>query len=129
MFGENSMYGQKIVKSDQKSRLKLPGFSQVDINDSLLVISANNRIIISREEEYSKYIDDLFKKIEKTSSIEEALEIENLIYSISSLIKKSVSPDNQNRVLLSEIIEPNTLYRIVGCKKYLRIMEEKTILK
>lgn len=127
MFGEKSMYGQKVVRSDEKSRLKLPNFSQTDINDSLLVISAEDRIIISREEEYSKYIDDLFKKIEKSSSMEEALEIENLIYIISSLIKRSVSPDNQSRVLLSDIIEPNTLYRVVGCKKYLRIVKEKTI--
>lgn len=99
MFGENFIYGNKILKLDSKGRIFLPSFTLAEVHDSIV-------IGIDEEKSYvmlflkSKLDELLNSLIEKQTDIEQYKKIQYFINIIQICCYDFTSVDAQKRILI-----------------------------
>ena len=68
MFGENSIYGKKVLNKDSKGRIFLPSFTGASDKDQLLLVENNENTTKVLDEllvAHAKYLPQFKEKIEE----------------------------------------------------------------
>lgn len=121
MFGEISMYGTKIVKVDNKCRFYLPSFTHAEQGENLVLSKIDDDISI-----YSlEYIDSVVKTLEEKIVYEKDIKTkehlkDTLDEFLCSLINTS-KVDNYKRIMVSNVLEKNTMYKVIGARTYIKV--------
>lgn len=124
MFGENEIYGQKIMNIDAKNRIVLPSFTGS---------TSGEKMVIQREEETfnlmsQRYINLLTERYEriitlsnnKNEIFKARQELENLYNTILTMVET----DYQKRIVLplEEMnMKEEKQLKLVGFKKYVKL--------
>lgn len=117
MFGSENIYGQSIVRLDDKGRMFLPKFTHVEKDDSLLILNKTNYLEIHREDLLDKKIIELEKMyIGLDNDRKRKAELEML--QIYRSILKKVKSDTQHRINLSGIGVVNNNFLCIGAKDH-----------
>ena len=124
MFGENEIYGQKLVNIDTKNRIILPTFTES---------ISGEKIVIQKEEETfnlmsQKYIDLLTERYERIITISdnknEIFKARQELERLYNSILKMVETDHQKRIVLplDEMnMKEEKQLKLVGFKKYVKL--------
>lgn len=123
MFGEKPIYGQCVVHSDFKGRTCIPVFTGVEPTDELLVMRDMEGIRITRMQEIDEYIAHLEDMCKQEIDPTKNKKLRLRLLEIYSNILKYGTCDKQNRLLLSNILEPNKDYLVIGCRTSILIRE------
>ena len=124
MFGENEIYGQKLVNIDTKNRIILPTFTES---------ISGEKIVIQKEEETfnlmsQRYIDLLTERYERIITISnnknEIFKARQELESLYNSILRMVETDRQRRIVLplDEMnMKDEKQLKLVGFKKYVKL--------
>ncbi len=123
MFGEKPIYGQSTIRTDNKGRFIIPKFTNVSPDDELLIMRDNNGVRVVSMEYIDEYIEYLEKLCREEMDSEKHQLIKNRLSNIFESILRHASCDNAHRLLLSNVLEPNKSYLVVGCRTSILIKE------
>ena len=116
MFGEKPIYGQSVGHTDKKCRICLPSFTEVSSEDDLIIMKDAHGYRVVDAQIVDEYIQFLETKYREELDFEKQHEIgERLLLIYESIVKHS-SCDKQHRIILSEFLEPESEYLIIGCR-------------
>ena len=121
MFGQDSIYGNKILNVDKKNRLFLPSFTFAEEKDRLVIVKSDV-MEDSYELQLQDYIDDLLQNLEneiisaKTQEEYKKLKLE--FYKKTSAILKIVVCDSQRRINVLDIDNEAKQYKCIGAKDH-----------
>lgn len=127
MFGQESIYGQRMVTVDHKGRLMLPKFTGIEPQEILLIVDNIDYLSLYKEEMIEtkiKMLEELY--INSDSDKKRKIELE-LLKIYESVLKK-VKSDNQRRINLGEIKTDSNNFLCVGAKDHV-IFKTKCVKK
>lgn len=124
MFGEKPIYGQCVVHPDIKGRTCIPSFTGVEPTDELLVMRDIDGIRIGLAKEVDEYVALLEDMCKKELDPAKNDLIRKRLFAIYSNILKYGTCDKQNRMLLSNVLDPNKEYLVTGCRTSILIREK-----
>lgn len=125
MFGENSIYGKKVLNKDSKGRIFLPSFTGASDKDQLLLVENNENIDLYKEETYDKLIKELYGIYSNEIDIEKRLKLKSTIERLCSVILKKVSVDKQRRILITPYFNEEESIECFGAKDHLVLCKIK----
>lgn len=117
MFGEEYIYGVSEATIDEKGRFWLPGFTNAEIGDKLLVIKEEDMLRIANENDINKFIDEIEEKIKSETDEEKIQALKDKLYKLYECIVKKCTVDASRRILLREKNDHKTKYKIIGARK------------
>lgn len=124
MFGENEIYGQKIMNIDAKNRIVLPSFTGS---------TSGEKMVIQREEETfnlmsQRYINLLTERYERIITLsnnkDEIFKARQGLENLYNTILTMVETDYQKRIVLplEEMnMKEEKQLKLVGLKKYVKL--------
>lgn len=124
MFGENEIYGQKIMNIDAKNRIVLPSFTGS---------TSGEKMVIQREEETfnlmsQRYINLLTERYERIITLsnnkDEIFKARQGLENLYNTILTMVETDYQKRIVLplEEMnMKEEKQLKLVGFKKYVKL--------
>lgn len=124
MFGENEIYGQKIMNIDAKNRIVLPSFTGS---------TSGEKMVIQREEETfnlmsQRYINLLTERYERIITLsnnkDEIFKARQELENLYNTILTMVETDYQKRIVLplEEMnMKKEKQLKLVGFKKYVKL--------
>lgn len=124
MFGENEIYGQKIMNIDAKNRIVLPSFTGS---------TSGEKMVIQREEETfnlmsQRYINLLTERYERIITLsnnkDEIFKARQELENLYNTILAMVETDYQKRIVLplEEMnMKKEKQLKLVGFKKYVKL--------
>ena len=124
MFGENEIYGQKIMNIDAKNRIVLPSFTGS---------TSGEKMVIQREEETfnlmsQRYINLLTERYERIITLsnnkDEIFKARQELENLYNTILTMVETDYQKRIVLplEEMnMKEEKQLKLVGLKKYVKL--------
>ena len=116
MFGEKPIYGQSIGHTDKKGRICLPSFTKVSPEDDLIVMKDTDGLRVVDAQIVDEYIEFLEAKYKEELDFEKQHEIGERLSLIYENIVRHSSCDKQHRIMLSDFLEPEGEYLIIGCR-------------
>lgn len=124
MFGQDSIYGNKILNVDKKNRILLPSFTFAEEKDRLVIVKSDV-MEDSYEIQLQDYIDDLLQDLEnklieakvlKTDEEYKRLKLE--FYKKVSSVLKTVVCDSQRRINVLDIDNEAKQFECIGAKDH-----------
>lgn len=113
MFGKD-MYGTEILRVDNKNRISLASFSNVEKGEELLLVMDDDYYNI-----YSKlYCEELLDKFEETGDIKSIIEF-------CKKIKRKLIVDSYKRVNLGNEFNDEEYIRVIGCRRFISLEQVK----
>lgn len=116
MFGGNNIYGQTDVKSDGKGRIVLPALTSAQGGDEVIVLKYDDKIKIVTIKSIEEEIEKIEAMILEEIDTAKGNALERKLYELYSSIYYKCIIDNQKRINISDIVEKDQVYRIIGCK-------------
>lgn len=127
MFGEESIYGQRMVTVDHKGRLMLPKFTGIEAQEILLIVDNIDYLSVCKEKMIEERVKQL-KELYIDADLEGKRKIELELLKIYESVLKKVKSDNQHRINLGEIKTESNNFLCVGAKDHV-IFKTKCVKK
>ena len=116
MFGENPIYGQSVGRTDKKCRICLPSFTKPSPDDDLIIMKDANGFRVVDAQVVDEYVQFLETKYREELDFEKQHEIGERLLLIYEKIIRHGACDKQHRIMLSDFLEPESEYLIIGCR-------------
>lgn len=121
MFGEKSLYGNDVLKIDDKGRIFLPKYTKKEKDDELVLRydEENAKYEIYSIDRYDQIMNILEKYSIKSTNVKERKYYEKRIYEISKSILKKLKVDSQGRVNIGDIDTESSKILCIGARDHL----------
>ena len=130
MLGQEDVFGKFYCSVDDKNRLILPAATKAEHKEELLVVSRGGatKYIVDREY-FDDYVERIRKRLENPLNKSDLDELFELYESLCDMVIKQVRVDASRRILLTDVLKPNSSAEITGMGKILRIDKNKKTRK
>ena len=129
MLGQEDIFGKFYCSVDDKNRLILPAATKAEHKEELMIVSMGGAKYIVDSSFFTDYVNNIRKRLENPLSKADFNELSKLYESLCDMVIKQVRVDASRRILLTDVLKPNSSAEITGMGKILRIDKNKKTRK